>query len=65
MTSDIDICRTAILTVQQNGDGARSYAVQRIDQFLEEGDMESVAMWRRTLKAIDVLLTMRGVGRLN
>ena len=52
MTSDLDIYRTAGVLIREHGDEADLVAAQRADEFLEKGDMEGSAVWRRVLKAI-------------
>jgi hypothetical protein len=52
LTSDLDIYRTASVLIREHGDEADLVAAQRADSFLEAGDMEGSAVWRRVLKAI-------------
>ena len=52
MTSDLDIYRTASVLIREHGDEANLVAAQRADEFLDKGDMDGSAVWRRVLKAI-------------
>jgi hypothetical protein len=53
LTSDLDIYRTASVLIREHGDEADLVAAQRADEFLEKGDMDGSAVWRRVLKAIN------------
>ena len=56
MVSDPDIYRCAHLMLQQHGiDNAAIFAAQRADELLGRGDVEGASVWRRIVKAIDVL----------
>jgi hypothetical protein len=52
MTSDLDIYRTANVLIREHGDEADFVAAQRADSFLEAGDIDGSAVWKRVLKAI-------------
>jgi hypothetical protein len=52
MTSDLDIYRTANVLIREHGDEADLVAAQRADSFLEAGDLDGCAVWKRVLKAI-------------
>ena len=52
LTSDLDIYRTASVLIREHGDEAELVAAQRVDSFLEAGDMAGSAVWRRVLRAI-------------
>jgi len=52
LTSDLDIYRTASVLIREHGDEADLVAAVRADSFLEAGDMDGSAVWRRVLKAI-------------
>ncbi len=52
MTSDLDIYRTASVLIREHGDEANFVAAQRADSFLEDGDVDGSAIWKRVLAAI-------------
>ncbi len=52
MTSDLDIYRTASVLIREHGDEADLVAAMRADSFLEDGDIDGSAIWKRVLKAI-------------
>ena len=52
MTSDLDIFRTASVLICEHGDEADLVAAMRADSFLEDGDIDGSAIWKRVLKAI-------------
>ncbi len=52
MTSDIDIYRTASVLIREHGEEADFVAAQRADSFLDAGDMDGLAAWKRVLAAI-------------
>ena len=47
--------RTAKLLVDRHEQDAPIYAAMRADELLAVGDVEGVAVWKRILRAIDVL----------
>ncbi len=55
MTDEIDIYRAAKLYIDNHGDQAVVQAAMQADAQLAAGDMEGAAMWRRIIKAIEVL----------
>lgn len=62
MTSDLDIYRTANLTIKRHGSQAQLEAAQRADALLDAGDMEGSATWRKVLAAIQELQRDRRPG---
>jgi hypothetical protein len=52
MTSDLDIYRTASVLIREHGDEADLVAAQRADSFLEAGDANGSAVWKRVLRVI-------------
>ena len=52
MTSALDIYRTASVLIREHGDEADLVAAERADSFLEAGDVDGSAVWRRVLRAI-------------
>ena len=52
MTSDLDIYRTASVLIREHGEEADLVAAMRADSFLEDGDVDGSAIWKRVLKAI-------------
>ena len=56
MVSDLEIYGCAQLMLQQHGsDNAATFAAQRADELLNQGDAEGTSVWRRIVKAIDDL----------
>lgn len=55
MPDEIDIYRADKLYVDQHGDQAALQAAMQADKLLAAGDMEGSAVWRKVIKAIDVL----------
>lgn len=56
MISDMDVYRTANVLVERYGKDAVLEAAQRADSFLEAGDMDGSAVWRRELRAVKEIL---------
>lgn len=56
MTSSLDIYRAANELIEQRGEDASIHASMRADKLMETGDMESAAVWKRIVKAIEELL---------
>ena len=56
MTSDLDVFRAAQRLIERHGEDAPIHAAMRADALLEQGDMESKAVWLRILNAADELL---------
>ncbi len=52
MTTDLDIYRTASVLIREHGNEANLVAAQRADSFLEAGDIDGSAVWKRVLNAI-------------
>jgi hypothetical protein len=52
---DPDIYRAAKLVIDRQGAEAATFAASRVDQLLEEGDLDGSAVWRRILAAIEEL----------
>ena len=57
MTSDIDIYRSANELIKQYGDAADIEAAMKADACLVAGDMDGEAVWHRSVKAIEELLS--------
>ena len=55
MIPDLDIYQSANLLVKQHGDDAAIHAAMRADAMLEAGDLESYAVWKRILRAVEEL----------
>ena len=55
MTDEIDIYRSAKLYIDQHGDQAALQAAMQSDSLLDAGDMDGAAVWRRIIKAIEVM----------
>jgi len=63
MVSDLDVYRSAKLLIDQHDDEAPIHAAMRADEFLDKGDLDGAAVWRRIVGAINELLnTRRGDG---
>ena len=59
MLADIEIYQSANALIRQHCDGAAVHAAMRADAMLDTGDLDGLAVWRRIIRAIDVL-TSRG-----
>ena len=59
MPTDLDIYHSANVLLKQHGEDASIHAATRTDQMLEAGDMESYAVWRRIVKAVEELLRQK------
>ena len=55
MIPDLDIYRSANELIQQHGDEAPIHAAMQADAMLEKGDFDGAAVWRRIVKAIEML----------
>jgi hypothetical protein len=55
MIPEIEIWRAAMAMVRRYGADAMLEAAARADQFFEEGDWQSAAIWHRVLDAIERL----------
>ncbi len=55
MTPDLDIYRAANVIIKQYGPDAPIHAAMRADAMLEKGDLDGYAVWRRVLRAVEVL----------
>ena len=52
---DPDVHCAAKLMMDQHGEAATMFAAGRVDEVLEEGDIDGSAVWRRILAAIEEL----------
>jgi hypothetical protein len=55
MIPELDIYRSANLLVKQHGQDAPIHAAMRADAMLDKGDLEGCAVWKRILRAVEVL----------
>ncbi len=55
MISDLDVYRSAKLLIEQHGDEAPIHAAMRADEFLDKGDLDGAAVWRRIVAAVNDL----------
>ncbi len=55
MIPDLDIFRSAQALAKQHGQDAPIHAAMRADAMLEKGDLDGYAVWRRILRAVEVL----------
>ena len=55
MTSDLDVYRSAHDLIQQHGEGAAIQAAMKADAMLDKGDLDSAAVWRQIVAAINEL----------
>jgi hypothetical protein len=62
---DIDIYRSAKLYIDQHGDQAALQAAMQSDSLLDAGDLEGAAVWRKILKAIEVMQATAPGGSLH
>ena len=53
MTSDFDIYRSAAVMVKRHAEDAPIEAAMRADAMLEAGNLDSYAMWKRILGAVE------------
>ena len=60
--SDRDIFATAKLVIKRHGGSAAYYAATKGDEFLDKGDLDGAAVWRRILKAVEELQAMAPKG---
>ena len=54
--AEIDIWRSAKLLIDQHGDEAPIHAAMRVDELLEASDLDGYTVWKRVLRAIELLL---------
>jgi hypothetical protein len=59
MIDNKDIWRVAKLLIKTRGANAEAAAAQRIDELLNEGDLDGAAVWRRILHAVEELQRMK------
>jgi hypothetical protein len=62
MTTDIDICRSAKVLIDQHGDNAAIHAAIRADQMLKQGDLDGRNVWVRIIEAIHELRDVKSYG---
>ena len=55
MIPALDIYRSANVLVKQHGPDAPIHAAMRADAMLEAGDLDGYAVWKRILRAVEVL----------
>ncbi len=55
MIPDLDIYRSANILVKQHGPDAPIEAAMRADAMLDKDDLDGYAVWKRVLKAVEVL----------
>ncbi len=66
MVSDLDIWRTANVIIKQYGQDAPIHAAMRADAMLETGDPNGYAVWKRILRAVEELQSVKpGPGKKN
>jgi len=66
--NDVDVWRSAKLLLDRHGDDAVVQATMKADKFLERGDLDGAAVWRRVIEAIKSLTDTSGLNdgrRLN
>jgi len=52
LTSDLDKHQSARPLLERYGDAASFHAAQRVDEMMDQGDVEGAAAWRGILEAI-------------
>ncbi len=57
MIAELDIYRAANQLIQQHGEDAPIECARLADAMLAKGDLEGQRVWKRVLKAIDMLNT--------
>ncbi len=55
MIRDLDIYRAAQVIVKRYGEDAPTHATKRATAMLEAGDLDSYAVWKRILRAVEEL----------
>ena len=65
MTADIDIYRSAKLYIDQHGDQAALQTAMQSDALLDVGDLDSTAVWRKIIRAIEVLQASESSGSMH
>ena len=56
MVSNLDLFRSAQILINQYGEDAPGRALLQVDQFLEKGDKDGHAVWRRVAEAVREVL---------
>ncbi len=56
MIPDLDIYRSAQVLIKQHGEDAPIHAAMRADAMLGKGDLDGYAVWKRVVKAAEVLM---------
>ena len=59
---EIDIWRAAAAALKLYGDDAALKAAIRADELLDEGELKGLEVWKRIVKAINVLEVQRPEG---
>ncbi len=62
LISDPDIRLSAKLLIDQHGEDALIFAAQQADKYLEAGDSNGCAVWKRVIQAIRELLDQKPPG---
>jgi hypothetical protein len=62
MIPDKEIWQAALLLMKRYGADAATQAARRADELLAEGDADGAASWKRIVKAIEELQTVKPVG---
>jgi hypothetical protein len=55
MISNIEVYRAAISFLDQHGEHASIRAATRVDEMLDAGDLDGVAVWKAIRKAVEEL----------
>ena len=55
MITDLDIYRSANILVKRHGQDAPIEAAMRADAMLDKDDLDGYAVWKRILRAVEVL----------
>ncbi len=55
MISDLDIYQSAKVIMNQYGKDAQTHSTKRASAMLDKGDLDSYAIWRRILRAVEEL----------
>ncbi|MFZ0694004.1 MAG: hypothetical protein WAN51_07620 [Alphaproteobacteria bacterium] len=59
IVSDIDVYRSAYVLIEQHGADADIHAAMKADEFFAAGDLQAYMAWRRILRAIQYLASMK------
>ena len=65
MIPDLDIYRAANVIIKQYGQDAPTHAATRADATQEAGDVDGYAVWKRILRAVEMLQRVEPEARVH